>query len=284
MSTPKETSISPTDLDLMTKAKQDLEQLGMLMRSFNALGNKIERGLQAIPIKQQDWIQQQVNKALMLAVKSNLATMETGKPFKKPSVSTYKALVTTTGMASGAFGAATGLGTAIFAAELVISTQFMMRSILDIARAQGEDLNSYDTQLAAMQVFALGGSTYKTEGMDTSYYTSRVALDAALKATAAFMNKNGIQGVGKLLQSSANPLMKLVGVVASRFSIQVSEKFVAQALPIAGALGGGSVNFLFINHFQTMARAHFCIRRLERQYGKELVMQTYESIALTTAS
>ena len=130
MSTPKETSISPTDLDLMTKAKQDLEQLGMLMRGFNALGNKIERGLQAIPIKQQDWIQQQVNKALMLAVKSNLATMETGKPFKKPSVSTYKALVTTTGMASGAFGAATGLGTAIFAAELVISTQFMMRSIL----------------------------------------------------------------------------------------------------------------------------------------------------------
>ena len=278
MTSPKETAISPDDLALIQAAKQDLETLGMLMRGFNVLGNKIERGLQAIPLKQQQWLQQQVNKALMLAVKSNLATMEKGKPFKKPSVATYKALVTTTGMASGAFGAATGLGTAIFASELVISTQFMMRSILDIARAQGEDLNAYDTQLAAMQVFALGGATYKTEGMDTSYYTSRVALDAALKGAAAFMSKNGMQGLGKLLQSSANPLMKLLGLVASRFSVQVSEKFLAQALPIAGAVGGASVNFLFINHFQTMARAHFSIRRLERQYGKELVMRTYEGI------
>jgi hypothetical protein len=216
----------------------------------------------------------------MLAVRSNLATMEKGKPFKKPSPKTYKALVTTTGMASGAFGSATGLGTAIFASELIISTQFMMRSILDMARSEGEDLNSYDTQLAAMQVFALGGTTHSSEGMDTSYYTSRVALDAAIKGAASFMARNGMQGLSKLLRASSNPLVKVVGLIAGRFSVQVSEKFIAQALPIAGALGGGSVNFLFINHFQTMARAHFSIRRLERQYGKELVMETYEKLKL----
>ena len=276
----KSTTISQDDLALIRSAKQDLEQLSTLMRGFNALGNKIERGLQAIPLKQQEWLQQQVNKALMLAVRSNLATMEKGKPFKKPSPKTYKALVTTTGMASGAFGSATGLGTAIFASELIISTQFMMRSILDMARSEGEDLNSYDTQLAAMQVFALGGTTHSSEGMDTSYYTSRVALDAAIKGAASFMARNGMQGLRKLLRASSNPLVKVVGLIAGRFSVQVSEKFIAQALPIAGALGGGSVNFLFINHFQTMARAHFSIRRLERQYGKELVMETYEKLKL----
>jgi hypothetical protein len=276
----KSTTISQDDLALIRSAKQDLEQLSTLMRGFNALGNKIERGLQAIPLKQQEWLQQQVNKALMLAVRSNLATMEKGKPFKKPSPKTYKALVTTTGMASGAFGSATGLGTAIFASELIISTQFMMRSILDMARSEGEDLNSYDTQLAAMQVFALGGTTHSSEGMDTSYYTSRVALDAAIKGAASFMARNGMQGLSKLLRASSNPLVKVVGLIAGRFSVQVSEKFIAQALPIAGALGGGSVNFLFINHFQTMARAHFSIRRLERQYGKELVMETYEKLKL----
>jgi hypothetical protein len=280
----KEPSISVADLELIRKAKADLEHLNSLMRGFNALGNKVERGLGAIPLKQQEWLQKQVNKALMLAVKSNLLSMQKGQSFKKPSSATYKALVTGTGMASGAFGAATGIGTAIFASELVISTQFMMRSILDIARSQGEDLNSYDTQLAAMQVFALGGKTFKAEGMDTSYYTSRVALDAALKGAVNFMSKNGVQGIGKILQSSANPLLKLMGMVASRFSIQVSEKFLMQALPIAGALGGGSVNFLFINHFQTMAQAHFCMRRLERHYGKDLVMHTYESITVSRES
>jgi hypothetical protein len=277
----KSTTISQDDLALIRSAKQDLEQLSTPHQgAFNALGNKIERGLQAIPLKQQEWLQQQVNKALMLAVRSNLATMEKGKPFKKPSPKTYKALVTTTGMASGAFGSATGLGTAIFASELIISTQFMMRSILDMARSEGEDLNSYDTQLAAMQVFALGGTTHSSEGMDTSYYTSRVALDAAIKGAASFMARNGMQGLSKLLRASSNPLVKVVGLIAGRFSVQVSEKFIAQALPIAGALGGGSVNFLFINHFQTMARAHFSIRRLERQYGKELVMETYEKLKL----
>ncbi|WP_115460592.1 EcsC family protein [Winogradskyella aurantiaca] len=284
MSTPTDIQITSEDLELIQNAKRDLENLGLLMRGFNALGNKIERGMQAIPLKQQEWLQKQVNKALMLAVKSNLATMEKGKPFKKPSSKTYKALVTTTGMASGAFGAATGIGTAIFASELVISTQLMMRAILDMARAEGEDLNSFDTQLAAMQVFALGGSTYKTEGMDTSYYTSRVALDAAIQGAASFMSSNGLKGLSKLLMGSGNPLVKLLGVIAGRFSVQVSEKFVMQAIPVAGALGGGSLNFLFINHFQTMARAHFCIRRLERQYGKELVMETYEGIPMTRES
>jgi hypothetical protein len=276
----KDHPISPEDLALIRSAKEDLEQLSTLMRGFNALGNKIERGLQAIPLKQQEWIQQQVNKALMLAVRSNLATMEKGKPFKKPSTKTYKALVTSTGMASGAFGSTTGIGTAIFASELVISTQFMMRSILDVARAEGEDLSSYDTQLAAMQVFALGSTTQKSEGMETSYYTSRLALDAALKGATSFMTKNGMQGVSKLLSASSNPLIKLLGIIAGRFSVKVSEKFIAQAIPVAGAVGGGSVNFLFINHFQTMAKAHFSIRRLERQYGKELVMETYTKMKL----
>lgn len=284
LESPSNTSISESDLALIKKAKQDLEQLGTIMRGFNVLGNKIEDVLRRIPLKQQEWLQKQVNKALMLAVKSNLVTMEKGRPFKKPSRTTYKALVTTTGIASGAFGSTTGLGTTLFTSELVISTQFMMRSILDIARAQGEDLNSYDTQLAAMQVFALGGATYKTEGMEASYYTSRLALDTALKGAVNFISRNGIKGASKLLQSSSNPLLRLMGIIAGRFSIQVSEKFLMQALPIAGALGGGSINFLFINHFQTMAQAHFCIRRLERHYGKELVMSTYENIPLKEKS
>lgn len=278
MSTPQQQHITPEDLALIQKAKQDLEQIGMIMKGVNKLGNRLEDGLKVLPLKQQEWIQSQVNKALMLAVKSNLASMQKGKAFKKPSDKTYKALVTTTGMASGAFGSMSGLGTAIFASELVISTKFMMRSILDIARSEGEDLNDFDTQLACLQVFALGGNTKTQDGLETSYYTLRLALDAAIKGVSSFVAKNGVQNLGKLLQVSANPIVKLVGVVASRFTVQVSEKFIAQAIPIAGALGGGSVNFVFINHFQTMARCHFAIRRLERKYGKELVMETYEQL------
>ena len=273
-------SISKEDLEAIKKSKLDMENIGFVMKGLNKLGSTLESGIKKIPAKQQQWLQKQVNKSLTLVVKSNLATMQKGKAFKKPSNKTYKALVTTTGAASGVFGSTTGIGTAIFASELVVSTKFMMRSILDIARSHGEDLQDFDTQLACMQVFALGGNSKDDDGLETSYYTMRVALNSAAKGASAYVAKHGVQGLNKMLIASSNPLLKLIGIIAGRFTVQVSEKFVAQAIPVLGALGGGTINFVFINHFQTVAKAHFTMRSLERKYGNELVMNTYNNIKL----
>jgi hypothetical protein len=57
------------------------------------------------------------------------------------------------------------------------------------------------------------------------------------------------------------------------------KKFAAQALPVVGALGGASVNYLFIEHFQEIAQGHFTVRRLERVYGKDIVRAEYERLA-----
>jgi hypothetical protein len=50
-------------------------------------------------------------------------------------------------------------------------------------------------------------------------------------------------------------------------------------LPVIGALGGASVNFLFMNHFQRIAHGHFTVRRLERRYGADVVRRYYEALA-----
>lgn len=273
-------TISIEDLEAIKKAKLAMEDIGTIMKGLNKFGSKLESGINQIPPKQQDWLQKQVNHSLMYVVKSNLFTMQSGKAFKKPSDKTYKALVTSTGAASGMLGSASIVGTIIFASELIISTKFMMRSILDIARSNGEDLQSLDTQMACMQVFALGGNSKDDDGLETFYYSMRIALSSAAKGASSFVAKNGIQNLNKLLLASSNPLIKLVGIIAARFSIQVSEKFIAQSLPVLGALGGGTINFVFINHFQTMAKAHFTIRRLERKYGESLVMKTYNELPI----
>lgn len=52
----------------------------------------------------------------------------------------------------------------------------------------------------------------------------------------------------------------------------------AQAIPVIGAAGGASINLAFINHFQSMAKAHFTVRRLECKYGEEMVQRTYEKL------
>lgn len=51
-----------------------------------------------------------------------------------------------------------------------------------------------------------------------------------------------------------------------------------KTLPIIGALGGATVNLLFVSHFQKVAHGDFTVRRLERLYGAEIVWRRYEAL------
>jgi hypothetical protein len=58
----------------------------------------------------------------------------------------------------------------------------------------------------------------------------------------------------------------------------VTQKAIAQSLPVVGAAGGALINTLFIDHFQNMSRGHFVVRRLERKYGADVIKQAYLAI------
>ncbi len=262
-------TLTPIDKAALETAKQNMEEIGWAMKGLNRVGGLLETGIDKLPQKQQKWLQQLAQKVLHTVVKANLKTMQKGKINATPSNITYKALVTSSGILGGAFGATA------FAVDLTVATKFMMRSIMDIARSEGEDLNAFDTQLACLQVLALGGKSKHDDNLDTGYYATRVALSSVVKNATSYATKHG---VGSILQGTNSTLLKLISAVASRFSIQVSEKFVAQAIPVIGAAGGGAINLAFINHFQSMAKAHFTIRRLERSYGEELVQDMYEGL------
>jgi len=75
--------------------------------------------------------------------------------------------------------------------------------------------------------------------------------------------------------TSAPALVRLIAAVASRFGVVVTQKAMAQTMPVIGAIGGGLVNTVFISHFQDMARGHFAIRSLERKYGDEMIQEAY---------
>ncbi len=274
-------TISDSDLALIKQAKESMQHSSFLIQSLDKVGDFVEAGIRYIPKRTQKWLQEVVNKILFSTLKANLLTLKKGKIFKEPSNKTYKTLVTSSGVASGIFGSTTGIGTIIFTSEMALSTKFMMRSIMDIARSHGEDLYDINTQLACMQVFAFGNSSKDDDGLEASYYTTRIAMNSAVKEATRFIAQNGIKDLSRVLVSSSNPLLKLLGTIAGRFTIQVSEKFIAQAIPIVGAAGGGTLNYTFISHFQKIAEAHFTIRQLERKYGNEMVMMAYEEISLT---
>ncbi len=264
MTKTKTKTLSAKDELLLLNAKKKMQDIGWAMQGLNKFGNVIENKLELLPKKQQEWLQQLSYKVLHGVVKSNLLSMKKERPKTTPWNWTYKTLVTSSGAIGGAFGATA------FAVDLGITSKLMMRSIMDIARSEGEDLSELDTQLACLQVFALGGKTKHDNSLETGYYASRIAMSSAVKG--------GTKALGSLVGGSANPILSALAVIASRFSIQVSEKFVAQAVPIVGAAGGATINLAFINHFQSMAQAHFAIRRLERVYGESAVKEAYEEL------
>jgi hypothetical protein len=71
----------------------------------------------------------------------------------------------------------------------------------------------------------------------------------------------------------------LVGEIVSRLGLVVSDKVAAGAVPILGAVGGATVNVIFMDHFQRIARGHFTLRRLERSYGASNVRLHYTELA-----
>jgi hypothetical protein len=168
---------------------------------------------------------------------------------------------------SGAVGGAFGL--MALAVELPISTTIMMRSIADIARSEGADMQDLQTQFECVQVLALGGSSSRDDAAEIGYFFAREAMSKAVSEAAAHIAKNGLK------KEAAPAIVRLITQIAERFSINVTEKAAAQLIPVVGAIGGALINTIFIDHFQNMARGHFIVRRLERKYSPDLVRKRY---------
>jgi hypothetical protein len=254
-----------TDLNDLKQAKTLLENPGIAAKITHLLGTPIEKGFELLPDNWNLKIGEMTQKALSTAVHTAVFTMK-DLPGEKASDIRHKIAVATTGGIGGFFGLP-GL-----AMELPISTTIMLRSIADIARSEGETIGKIESKIACIEVFALGGPSKSDDASESGYFAIRAALARSVTKAAEFIAEKGIAGEG------APALVRLIIQIAERFSIQVSEKAAAQAVPAIGAAGGAIINTLFIDHFQDMARGHFIVRRLERKYGKEIVEATYMRI------
>jgi EcsC protein family len=155
---------------------------------------------------------------------------------------------------------------------LPISTAVILRSIMDIARSEGENIRAVETQLACVEVFAIGSRSKADDSAEMGYYATRAALARSIAEAAKFIVEKS------LAEESAPAIVRLIAKIAARLSILVSDKFVAQSVPVVGAVGGAVINLIFISHFQDAARGHFIVRRLERRYGAEEVHSEYDRI------
>jgi len=249
----------------LRRAVACLEGATFAQRLTDLVGRPVELLSAALPRPARRAIAHASEAALRGALKLALRTLDL-KAAAKPANRAHKLAAA----ASGAVGGA--LGFAALPIELPISTTILMRSIAEIAREEGEDLGAPEAALACVGVFALGGCADEATAFESGYFAVRAALAKSVSDSARFVANEGLSA------HSAPVVVRLISQIAARFGVVVSEKVAAQAAPILGAIGGATVNAAFADHFQTLARGHFIVRRLERQHGLSLVAFEYRRL------
>jgi hypothetical protein len=257
--------LTPKDTEDLRRAVDCLEDASFAQRLTDAVGRPVGMLSRAMPQSARRLIAHVSETALRGALKFALRTLDLNAS-AKPANRAHKLAAA----ASGAVGGALGLAALPF--ELPISTTILLRSIAEIAREEGEDLSVPEAAFACIEVFALGGQGGGEAAFESGYFTVRAALAKSVSDSARFV---AAQGVAAL---PAPVVARLISQIAARFGIVVSEKVAAQAAPILGAIGGAAVNAAFADHFQTLARGHFIVRRLERQHGASVVAFEYQRL------
>jgi hypothetical protein len=259
-------ALTKTDLADLKRAKQLLEHPGIAARLSSMAGSPVERGMKLLPKSWQKSVHAATEAALMKALEVAVSSLGS----KRPGASRDR-LHKFAAAASGAAGGALGLVALTW--ELPVSTTLMLRSVADIAAAEGEDPRHLETRLACLMVFALGSTKdARDNAAESGYFAARSALATAVTEASKHLAQKG------LAKSGGPALLRLISLIGARFGIVVSEKAAAQAIPILGAAGGAIINTIFIGHYQDMARGHFIVRRLEKIHGAEPVQLAYEKL------
>jgi len=242
-------------------AYERLEHPSLAARLSDVLASPFEEAMKLMPRRWKRRMDYAVETNMYRTLKMAMGSMDHREPMPSSDL-LHRALVTGTGAVGGFFGPVTVL------AELPVATALMLRSIADIARSEGEDvMGSRESRLACVQVFALGGRTQDDDEAEIGYYGMRITLGLHFE--------NLLDIAGKVDGPHIPAAIQLTRAIAARFGVVISDKLAAQLVPVAGALSAATLNLIFMQHYQDVARGHFIVRRLERDYGPQMIRDAY---------
>lgn len=260
----------------LARAVELLERPSFAARVADMAGEPIGQLLKILPRAATDKIRDVVTATMLQGLKVALSTLDT-RP-QEPSASQSAPSSWAPNLVAALTGGAGGFfGLVALPLELPVTTGLMLRTIAGIARSEGEDLRRARSKLACLEVFALGSRSPELSA-EAGYYATRVMLARVVNEAASYIVERGIA------DQTAPVIVRLINVISSQFGVAVTEKAAIEAVPVVGALGGATINVIFMDHFQKVARGHFIIRRLERKYGAHSVRLLYNGSARRLAA
>lgn len=241
--------------ELRAIAEQYRDAGGTIIKLTEYVGDKVEEFLKKLPEGWQKTIEASADSALHAAYAAAAtahATQDTGSYLDRTlAVFHGEGWHKLAAGVSGAIGGAGGLATTL--ADLAVTTTLIMRSIQQIAIGHGEDIQSEEVRLRCLEVFGFGGPLAEDDQVETGLFGVRMALR------------------GKTMET-------VIRTIAPRFGLVVSEKVMAQAAPVLGAVTGAAINTAFTGYYQQMAHVQFRLRKLEKRHDLEQVRACFERV------
>jgi hypothetical protein len=259
-----EVELGAANQKALAEAVDALERPGLASRLADYAGQPVNKALRMMPAVARDRLNGVVRSSILKCLDWAIDSLD--KAPRRPDVGLATAMAGFTGAVGGAFG------WAALPIELPITTTLMLRAIATIARHQGEDLQRIEGRLACMEVFALGGNRAQNK-MNVGYYAAREFLARLTGEASAYLVERGIAS------ASTPAVTSFVGEISARYGLVVSDRVAASAVPVVGAIGGATINVIFMDHFQRIAIGHFTVRRLERRYGRDAIQRRYVHLA-----
>jgi hypothetical protein len=255
--------LSPATHRELLLAIAQLERESLIARLAQVTGTPVDIAIKYLPNSVNRQLRATAEAAIVKCLDVAVNSLDIDDDLGPPPAWVGKMLTGITGGIGGFFGMPA------LPLELPLTTALMLRSIAEIARAEGEDARSLNTRLACLEVFALGGGGGQKGELGLQYYAVRSLLTKLTRDLSRYMAERGT------LNASTPIVTRFVGEIAARFGFAVSNRVAASIVPVVGAVSGAAVNVIFTDHFQRVARGHFTVRRLEREHGVELIRQYY---------
>jgi hypothetical protein len=264
-------TLRPSDQDEMERAVHALERASFAIRLAELAGQPVHRLFSSLPTFANRRVNRLVERAILKCLQVAIDSMDGDTPAEPPSTWVPRVIAGVSGGLGGLFGA--------FAlpVELPLTTMIMLRSIAEIAQNHGEDLTQLPSRFACLEVFALGGRRAR-DNHALTYYATRTTLARLTREVTSLLVEEGTT------EATATLTARAAATISSQFGPAVSERLAATAVPVVGLLTGATVNMVFMDHYQQVARGHFTIRRLERRYGAAEIEALYARFAVSGRS
>ena len=213
---------------------------GPMISALNRVGGTLESQLALIPDSYRDRIETVTAAALERAY--GIA----GPGDRLPE--TGGRLTLAASLLTGAAGGTGGLPTAL--AELPFTVTLLLHAIRREAKRAGYDPDDPWIRAEALRCFASGSPAARDDGIDTSFFSARIAL------------------TGPAIQ-------RLIATIAPKLAATLSQKLAAQAVPVLGAVTGATLNAAFLRYYREMAAIRFALLRLAETHGAAPVLTAF---------